>query len=1436
MFRLNENKTQLTTNYEAIRISLASPEKIRSWSHGEVTKPETINYRTFKPERDGLFCARIFGPVSDWECLCGKYKRMKHRGVICDKCGVEVTQSKVRRERLGHIELASPCSHVWFFKGLPSRIGHLLDITLRDLEKILYFETYIVIDEGEVPDLKEKDLLTDERYRELMRDYPHQFVAKMGAEAIKDLLMKIDIAELVEELRKKMREETSQQKKLKYSKRLKVSNSFLRSGNNPEWMILDVIPVIPPELRPLVPLDGGRFATSDLNDLYRRVINRNNRLKKLIELRAPEVIVRNEKRMLQEAVDALFDNGRRGRVLRGANNRPLKSLSGTLKGKQGRFRQNLLGKRVDYSGRSVIVVGPELRLHQCGLPKKMALELFKPFIYNKLEKDAHAATIKQAREMVERQEPIVWDILEEVIREHPVLLNRAPTLHRLGIQAFEPVLVEGKAIKIHPLVCTAFNADFDGDQMAVHIPLSAEAQIEASVLMLASNNLLSPASGQPITVPSQDIVLGCYYLTLGRDELKGENKIFNSIDDVLLALDAGVIETQSKIKLRWRGDLIDLTQEHNTQDVMRATIREGIDQVIDTTSGRVIFNERLTRDGLPYVNGTLKKKGLQSLVNFCHLKLGHDPTVMMLDDLKTMGFLYATRSGISIGIDDMVTPPSKKGIIEDARKEVDKLQKQYEDATMTNMERENKVTAIWSEVTDRVAKEMFKAMHTREAERKELNPILVMADSGARGSEAQIRQLAGMRGLMAKPSGEIIETPIVANFREGLNVLQYFISTHGARKGLADTALKTADSGYLTRRLVDVAQDVIVSEQDCGTVRGIWAEAIIRNGEEVESLRDRIVGCTSLDDIIDPVDGTAIVEANVEINEELASQVQLSGLQKIKIRSALTCESRRGICVKCYGRNLATGNTVEIGEAVGVIAAQSIGEPGTQLTMRTFHVGGTARLEQETKHAAAMDGTVKYLGDLKAIKNRNGELISLKRQSELALIDDRGREVARYQIVYGAQIHVKDGQKVVEDDILATWDPFTFAILSEVSGTIKYQDLKEGKTVEEEIDKVSGQKRLVVRDSDEKNQPRLEIKDGNKVLKTYQMPIRANLHVEDGDEVKAGDIIAKIPRETTKTKDIVGGLPRVVELFEARRPGETAVMSEINGIVKFGPISKGKRKIIVTGDDGTEREYDIPRGTHINVQEEDRVRSGEPLMDGPLNPHDILRVLGMEALQEYLVNEIQEVYRLQGVNINDKHIEVIVRQMLRWVKIKEVGDTDFLLEEQVDRFRYEDENRRVREEDGQSASAEPLLLGITKASLSTDSFISAASFQETTRVLTEAAISGRVDYLRGLKENVIMGRLIPAGTGMKYYRNVKVAEDATVNRKEEDEFDEFTDIRGGLDIPPPREVPGIDIDDFEEVGDLDELADDEESLELEPEEAFDIDKAMAIENDVDDDF
>ncbi|HEX8473273.1 MAG TPA: DNA-directed RNA polymerase subunit beta', partial [Pyrinomonadaceae bacterium] len=1205
-------------------------------------------------------------------------------------------------------------------------------------------------------------------------------------EAIKELLAAVNIEELSVELRQRMKEENSQQKKLKYSKRLKVVTSFLKSGNHPDWMILDVIPVIPPELRPLVPLDGGRFATSELNDLYRRVINRNNRLKKLMELRAPEVIVRNEKRMLQEAVDALFDNGRRGRVLRGVNNRPLKSLSDTLKGKQGRFRQNLLGKRVDYSGRSVIVVGPELKLHQCGLPKKMALELFKPFIYNQLEKQGYAATIKQAREMVDRQEPVVWDILEEVIREHPVLLNRAPTLHRLGIQAFEPVLVEGKAIKIHPLVCTAFNADFDGDQMAVHIPLSPEAQIEAAVLMLASNNILSPASGQPIAVPSQDIVLGCYYLTRDKPGAKGEGRVFTSTEEVLLALDAKEVTTQTPIKLRVVGDLIDLTQEHDSQDVMRATVQENVRRVINTTVGRVIFNDQIPK-GLSFINGTLKKKGLQSLVNYCHIRLGHEMTVKMLDDLKNLGFLYATKAGISIGIDDLVTPDSKRELVARADHEVLEYDKQYREGVITNGERYNKVIAIWSEVTDQVAKEMFRAMDAREKATNEQNPILIMSDSGARGTAQQIRQLAGMRGLMAKPSGEIIETPIRSNFREGLNVLQYFISTHGARKGLADTALKTADSGYLTRRLVDVAQDVIISEQDCGTLKGISSTAIVEGGEEIESLRDRIVGRTALEDVIDPVEGVAIVESNQEINEDLAAAIQRSGVQRVRIRSVLTCESRRGVCVKCYGRNLATGRPVDIGEAVGVIAAQSIGEPGTQLTMRTFHIGGTARLEESSKHEARMDGTIKYV-DLNVVKNRRGEIIAMNRNGALTIIDERGREVARHQIVYGAHIHVENGARVKEDQMLATWDPFTFAILTEVAGHVKFQDLKEGVTVDEEVDEVTGQSRMVVKDSpDEKKQPRLEIRSGsNKVLKTYQMPVRANLMVSDGEEVEPGDIIAKIPRETTKTKDITGGLPRVVELFEARKPRETAVMSEIDGIVTLGAISKGKRKLIVTGDDGEQREYDIPRGTHINVQEGDRVRAGEALMDGPLNPHDILRVLGMNRLQEYLTNEIQEVYRLQGVNINDKHIEVIVRQMLRWVKIREVGDTEFLLDEQVDRFRFTDENERVTAEDGEPAQADPLLLGITKASLSTDSFISAASFQETTRVLTEAAISGRIDYLRGLKENVIMGRLIPAGTGMEFYRNVRVERDQSADHAREDHaLEAMPDIIGEADLSTP---------------------------------------------------
>jgi DNA-directed RNA polymerase subunit beta' len=1397
MFRTHEQKTNLAPDFEAIRISLASPDKILSWSHGEVTKPETINYRTFKPERDGLFCAKIFGPVTDWECLCGKYKRMKHRGVVCDKCGVEVTQSKVRRERLGHIRLASPCSHVWFFKGLPSRIGHLLDIPLRELEKVLYFESYIVIDPGEVAELKERELITEDRYRQLLHDYPGRFAAKMGAEAIKELLQRVEVEDLALEIRQRMKDETSQQKKLKFSKRLKVIDAFRRSGNRPDWMILDVIPVIPPELRPLVPLDGGRFATSDLNDLYRRVINRNNRLSKLIELKAPEVIVRNEKRMLQEAVDALFDNGRRGRVLRGANNRPLKSLSDTLKGKQGRFRQNLLGKRVDYSGRSVIVVGPELKLHQCGLPKKMALELFKPFIYNLLEKKQYAATIKQAKEMVERQESVVWDILEEVIREHPVLLNRAPTLHRLGIQAFEPVLVEGKAIKIHPLVCTAFNADFDGDQMAVHIPLSPEAQVEASVLMLASNNILSPANGQPIAVPTQDIVLGCFYLTKAKPDDKFAGRKFSSPDEVLIALDSGDVHTQTPIKLMFSGNIIDLEHERDDQDVIRAQARKLTNRVIDTTVGRVIFNEHMPAD-MPFINGCMRRKGLQSMVNYCHLRLGHQETVRMLDKVKELGFLYATKAGISIGIDDLVTPPSKAELVGQAQEEVDEVENQYKEGIITNGERYNRVIAIWHKVTEKVAGAMFEEMNKKESDQGELNPILVMADSGARGSKQQIRQLAGMRGLMAKPSGEIIEAPIRANFREGLNVLQYFISTHGARKGLADTALKTADSGYLTRRLVDVAQDVIVSEPDCGTVKGIWATAIIEGGEEIESLRDRIIGRVALDDVRDPVTSDTLVEANQEITEDLAGQIQLAGgIERVRIRSVLTCESRRGVCIMCYGRNLATGQLVELGEAVGVIAAQSIGEPGTQLTMRTFHIGGVAGgVSESTKHEARTSGAVKF-EDLRTVRNRDGDLVAMNRNGSILLIDDRGREVSRYQIVYGATLKVHDTQRVEEGQELAEWDPYTFAILTEYAGTIHFKDLIEGVTVREEVDEVTGLSHLVVTDSpDEKRQPRIEIKDDKgKLLRTYPMPVRANLLVSDHDEwkkkkveathaqeerdrvrVAPGDIIAKIPRETTKTKDITGGLPRVVELFEARKPRETAVMTEIDGAVHFGPVVKGLRRIVIEAPDGEKREYSIPRGVHVNVQEGDVVKAGEPLMDGPLNPHDILAVRGIEELQRYLVNEIQEVYRLQGVNINDKHIEVIVRQMLRWVRIKDVGDTEFLLEDMVDRFRFQEENDRVMAEDGQPAQAEPLLLGITKASLSTESFISAASFQETTRVLTEAAISGKVDYLRGLKENVIMGRLIPAGTGMEYYRAMKIEPDRTVEDYEEEEI-EVEEIR-----------------------------------------------------------
>jgi DNA-directed RNA polymerase subunit beta' len=1384
------DRANLIADFDSIRISLASPEKIRSWSHGEVTKPETINYRTFKPERDGLFCARIFGPVADWECLCGKYKRMKHRGVICDKCGVEVTLSRVRRERLGHIELASACSHVWFFKGLPSRIGYLLDITLRELERVLYYEAFVVIDPGEAAGISMGEVISDERKRQLDQEFPAKFTAMMGAEGVKELLRRIDIEALSQEIRERMKTETSAQKKLKFAKRLRVVESFRKSGNKPEWMILDVIPVIPPELRPLVPLDGGRFATSDLNDLYRRVINRNNRLKKLMELHAPDVIVRNEKRMLQEAVDALFDNGRRGRVLRGANNRPLKSLSDTLKGKQGRFRQNLLGKRVDYSGRSVIVVGPELKLHQCGLPKKMALELFKPFIYHRLEQRGHCTTIKQAKELVEQQDPVVWDILEEVINDHPILLNRAPTLHRLGIQAFEPVLVEGKAIKLHPLTCTAFNADFDGDQMAVHIPLSPEAQIEAATLMLASNNILSPAHGAPIAIPTQDMVLGLYYLTKMRPNAKGSGRTFASMEDVLIALEMGEVETLTAIKLRHTGKVIDLTKAFDNQNIMHTEPIEFNKQYMDTTVGRVILNDVLPKQ-MPFINGLLKKKGMGQLVQYCYLKFGLQTTVQMLDEVKKLGFLYATRAGISIGIDDMVVPEEKASLVRDAEKQVVEVQQQYQEGAITHSERYNKIIEVWSKVTEAVSDKMFKNMEEDDRTGRILNPIYIMADSGARGSKQQIRQLSGMRGLMARPSGEIIETPITANFREGLNVLEYFISTHGARKGLADTALKTADSGYLTRRLCDVAQDVIITEDDCGTSDGIYVEPIIESGEIIEPLRDRIVGRVALEDQRD-YENNIIVEVNQEITEELASAIQAAGIERVKIRSVLTCESKRGVCRLCYGRNLATGRMVERGEAVGIISAQSIGEPGTQLTMRTFHIGGAAtRISEQSTQDAKSDGFVRF-SNVNTIRNKRGELIAMNRNGILIIVDEKNRERERYPIVYGAKINVEDGAPVKANRILLEWDPYTFSILTEISGTIHFKDLIDGVTTQEQVDEITGNMQVVVTESsDEKRFPTIIVRPEGGARaeeKRYLMPTHAHLMASDGEEVHAGDVLAKIPRATTKTKDITGGLPRVVELFEARKPRETAVIAEINGLVKYGEVTKGMRKLYIVGDDGVQKEYSIPRGVHINVQEGERVRSGDPLMDGPRNPHDILAVLGEKELQKYLVNEIQEVYRLQGVNINDKHLEVISRQMMRWVRIEDIGDTEFLPEEVVDKFKFREENTRVMEAGGRPAMGKPILLGITKASLSTDSFISAASFQETTRVLTEAAINGKVDYLRGLKENVIMGRLIPAGTGMEYYRRVKIAGEDVV---EEEPVPEQEPVLGEDLRDYSDETPGV---------------------------------------------
>ena len=1358
------NRTPLISDFDAIKIGLASPEKIRSWSFGEVTKPETINYRTFKPERNGLFCTAIFGPVTDWECLCGKYKRMKHRGVICEKCGTEVTLSRVRRERLGHIELAAPCSHVWYFKVLPSHIGLLLDITMRDLERVLYYEAYVVVDTEDPDMLRDGEVLSEERKRQLDDD-DFEYTAIMGAAGVKELLRKIDIPRLSDQLRLLMKTERSIQKRLKHARRLKVVESFRRSNNKPEWMVLEVLPIIPPELRPLVPLDGGRFATSDLNDLYRRVINRNNRLKKLLDLRAPDVIVRNEKRMLQEAVDALFDNGRRGHQLRGANNRPLKSLADTLKGKYGRFRQNLLGKRVDYSGRSVIVVGPALKLHQCGLPKKMALELFKPFIYQRLEQRGHSTTIKQAKELVERQDSIVWDILEDVIQDHPVLLNRAPTLHRLGIQAFEPVLVEGKAIKVHPLVCTAFNADFDGDQMAVHIPLSPEAQVEAHVLMLSSNNILSPANGSPIATPTQDMVLGVYYLTNERPGALGEGRAFGSVKEVLFAYDMDYVETRSPIRLYYSGPVIDLTISGDSQNIRRTEPVFYDKQHLETTVGRVILNDRLP-DELPFINGLLKKRGLSQLVAYCYLELGREKTVVMLDELKELGFQYATRSGMSIGIDDMVVPEQKEELVGGAQKDVMMVEAQYQDGAITHGERYNKIIEIWSKLTDNVSQKMFSDMQSKES----LNPIYVMADSGARGSEAQIRQLSGMRGLMAKPSGEIIETPITANFREGLNVLQYFISTHGARKGLADTALKTADSGYLTRRLVDVAQDVIITEIDCGTSDGIVVEALVESGEIREPLRDRIVGRVAAEEVKD-YEGKTVIGVSQEITETLAKAAEDAGTERVKIRSVLTCETERGVCQLCYGRNLATGRLVERGEAVGIIAAQSIGEPGTQLTMRTFHVGGTAtRVSRESRQTAKSDGFAKYIG-INAVTDKTGGLVAMNRNGIIAVVDKKGRERERYPVMYGAKLRVEDGEDLSRSQVLLEWDPFTFSILTESEGHCRFVDLVEGITLQEQVDEVSGMSQWVVTDSaDVKREPRIEILDEDfEPVRKYLIPTNAHLMVRDGDIIHAGDVLAKIPRETTKTKDITGGLPRVVELFEARRPSEPAVISEIDGAVQYGDLKKGHREIFVAADNAPRnkkgaykpsplfKKYTIPRGVHINVQEGERVTAGEPLMDGPRDPHDILKVLGEKELQRYLVNEIQAVYRVQGVSINDKHLETIVRQMMRWVEVETVGDTEFLAKEVVDKFRFRRTNQRVVDEDGLAASGRPLLMGITKASLSTDSFVSAASFQLTTRVLTEASVAGKVDDLRGLKENVIVGRLIPAGTGLEVHQRVKIA-------------------------------------------------------------------------------
>jgi DNA-directed RNA polymerase subunit beta' len=1350
--------------FDSIRIGLASPDMIRSWSFGEVKKPETINYRTFKPERDGLFCAKIFGPVSDYECLCGKYKRLKHRGVVCEKCGVEVTLAKVRRERMGHIELASPAAHIWFLKSLPSRIGLLLDMTLRDIERVLYFESYVVIDPGMTP-MERFQLLNDEQYLEAIEECGDEFDARMGAEAVYELLRTIDIPAEIKRLREEIESTNSETKIKKIAKRLKLLESLEDSGNKPEWMILTVLPVLPPELRPLVPLDGGRFATSDLNDLYRRVINRNNRLKRLLDLAAPDIIVRNEKRMLQESVDALLDNGRRGRAITGTNKRPLKSLADMIKGKQGRFRQNLLGKRVDYSGRSVIVVGPTLKLHQCGLPKRMALELFKPFIFSKLQFRGLATTIKAAKKLVERGAPEVWDILEEVIREHPVMLNRAPTLHRLGIQAFEPVLVEGKAINLHPLVCTAFNADFDGDQMAVHVPLSIEAQLEARALMMASNNILSPANGEPIIVPTQDVVLGLYYMTRERINAPGEGMAFASIDEARRAFETGSVDLHARVKVRLREVIVD--EEGNSSE--NTALR-------DTTVGRAMLFD-IVPEGLPFelVNQTMNKKAISRLVNACYRRLGLKDTVVFADQLMYMGFAQATRAGASVGVDDMVVPDEKATILAAAETEVKEIESQYASGLVTNGERYNKVVDIWSHTNDQVAKAMMaklgkESVTNRDGEQElqdSFNSIFMMADSGARGSAAQIRQLAGMRGLMAKPDGSIIETPITANFREGLDVLQYFISTHGARKGLADTALKTANSGYLTRRLVDVAQDLVITEEDCGTEEGLLIQPIIEGGDVVEPLRERILGRVPAADIYKPGTDEVLCEAGTLLDETWVDKLEAAGVDQVMVRSTITCETRVGVCSKCYGRDLARGHLVNNGESVGVIAAQSIGEPGTQLTMRTFHIGGAASRSAAVSSIEVKSAGTTRLHNIKTVENSAGKLVAVSRSGEVTVVDEVGRERERYKLPYGAVLTVHDGDAVEGGQLVANWDPHTHPVITEVAGKLVFVDFVDGVTVQKQTDEVTGLSSLVVIDPKQRPaagkdlRPMIKLVDaknkdvniaGTNIPAHYYLPSGAIVGVADGGDVGVGDVVARIPQESSKTRDITGGLPRVADLFEARKPKEPAILAEATGTVGFGKDTKGKQRLVITTPEGEQVESLIPKWRHVNVFEGEQVEKGEMIADGELNAHDILRLMGVTHLAEYLVKEIQDVYRLQGVKINDKHIEVIIRQMLRKVDIVNPGDTKLLRGEQVERSRVLDANEEALANGGHPAIYEPLLLGITKASLATDSFISAASFQETTRVLTEAAVRGLKDGLHGLKENVIVGRLIPAGTGLSYHK------------------------------------------------------------------------------------